>query len=273
MIKLDRRTLVISLKKIRPKYIGCWLIDQLSRPDWFRNLFVNRSSWGAFSIYAHLKRSDNKPKPTYATKEKAEIAAWDMSKKYGKMFVYYKCLFCEGWHISKTQDKFIDGKTPEEDLLKDYVTKEYNVPAELDVKTILSLNIPDLAQVYGGFRGRTLSSGKLRHVWEKIIKAGVTQIIDLRGDVYLEFYPDICKQSGISYFRFPVKRRPHEEDLAKMLELFPEFCALIDRGSFYIHCAEGLHRTDIALSLYWCSMRQTKVLLHLSSVVTFQKKE
>jgi hypothetical protein len=36
-----------------------------------------------------------------------------------------------------------------------------------------------------------------------------------------------------------------------MLEEFPTLCALIDKGRFYIACAMGLHRTDIALSLYW----------------------
>ena len=36
-------TALTSLKKIKPKYIGIWLKDQLSQPDWFRNLIVNRS--------------------------------------------------------------------------------------------------------------------------------------------------------------------------------------------------------------------------------------
>ena len=49
-------TILTSLKKIKPKYIGCWLRDQLSNPDWFRNLVVNRSAWGAFSIYEHARR-------------------------------------------------------------------------------------------------------------------------------------------------------------------------------------------------------------------------
>ena len=36
-----------------------------------------------------------------------------------------------------------------------------------------------------------------------------------------------------------------------MVSLFPDFCGRIDRGGFYIACAMGLHRTDIALSTYW----------------------
>ena len=36
-----------------------------------------------------------------------------------------------------------------------------------------------------------------------------------------------------------------------MVELFPTLCSLIDKGHFYIACAMGLHRTDIALCTYW----------------------
>lgn len=36
-----------------------------------------------------------------------------------------------------------------------------------------------------------------------------------------------------------------------MTELFPQFCEKIDQGDFYIACAMGLHRTDIALCTYW----------------------
>lgn len=82
------RTILISLKKIKLQYIGCWLKDQLSRSDWFRNLFLNRSAWGAFSIYAHAKRNDGKAKITYSCKAKAEKAAFDMSKKYGYPLLY-----------------------------------------------------------------------------------------------------------------------------------------------------------------------------------------
>lgn len=69
-------TALTSLKKIKSKYIGIWLKDQLSQPDWFRNLIVNRSAWGAFSVYAHARRSDGKAKISYKSKAKAEKAAF-----------------------------------------------------------------------------------------------------------------------------------------------------------------------------------------------------
>ena len=38
-------TVLTSIRKIKFGYIGRWLRDQLSRPDWFRNLVLNRSAW------------------------------------------------------------------------------------------------------------------------------------------------------------------------------------------------------------------------------------
>lgn len=242
-------TLLTSLKKIKPMNIGCWFKDQLSQPDWFRRLFVNRSAWGVFSIYSHVRRSDGKTKIGYSTRVKAEKAAFDMSKKYDCSFVSYKCLFCDGWHVSKVVGNKTEGKSSEEIDLDKY---EVNVTTEfcnLDVERIMATKIPDLAQVYGGFRGRTLSSPRQFHAWKAMVESGIKQVIDLRADYSSDFYSELCKQSGISYFKYPVAY----EDvwIAKMVELFPEFCKLIDNGCFYIACAMGLHRTDIALCTYW----------------------
>ncbi len=242
-------TVMSSLKKLKPRYIGVWLKDQLSRPDRFQNLVVNRSAWGAFSIYAHVKRSDGKAKISYKSKEKAEKAALDMSKRHGHPFTVYKCLFCEGWHVSRSTTKIAEGKTPEEKLLDDHVVKVPVGDVELDVDRILSTEIPDLRQVYGGFRGRTLSSTRQLHAWKTMIESGFNQVIDLRADYSSEFYGELCKRSGINYFKYPVAY--DDERIAKMVELFPEFCKMIDNGRFYIACAMGLHRTDIALCTYW----------------------
>ena len=129
-------TVWTSLKKINLKQIGCWLKDQLSRPDWFRNLVVNRSAWGAFSIYAHARRSDGKSKISYGSKIKAEKAAFDMSKKYGYPFAVYKCLFCEGWHVSKAVGKDAHFKTTEEVALDKYTVISNTGQEGLDVDRI-----------------------------------------------------------------------------------------------------------------------------------------
>ena len=242
-------TIYKSIRYIKSKYIGTWIKDQLSRPDWFDNLIVNRSAWGAFSIYAHAKRSDGKSKISYKNKAKAEKAASDMTKRYGYPFTTYKCLFCDGWHVSKAVKRNAEGKTTEEITLDKYVVNAHVRPDGLDVERIMSTGIPDLAQVYGGFRGRTLSSTRQLHAWNTMIKSGISQIIDLRADYSSDFYSELCQRSGIRYFKFPVAYE--DEWIVKMIELFPEFCRLIDEGRFYIACAMGLHRTDIALCTYW----------------------
>lgn len=242
-------TVLTSLKEIKLKYIGCWLKDQLGRPDWFHNLIVDRSAWGAFSIYAHARRSDRKPKISYSSKAKAEKAAFDMSKRYGYPFAVYKCLFCEGWHVSKAAGKDSHGRTTADVALHKYTVKSVTGQDGLDVDKILATKIPDLAPVYGGFRGRTLSSARQHYAWRPLVDAGIKQVIDLRADYTSNAYKTRCEEFGISYFHYPVVRRGKFE--CKMVELFPELCSIIDKGHFYIACAHGLHRTDIALCLYW----------------------
>ena len=121
--------------------------------------------------------------------------------------------------------------------------------AGLDVDKILSTKIPDLAPVYGGFRGRTLSSSKQHHAWNTLLEAGLHQVIDLRADYKSDSYHDMCINSGIGYYHYPIAY--DEASMNNMVKEFPVFCSLIDKGGFYIACAMGLHRTDIALCTYW----------------------
>lgn len=79
------------------------------------------------------------------------------------------------------------------------------------------------------------------------MEAGIDQVIDLRADYTSDFYSELCRKSGIAYFHYSVSY----EEVVQMARLFPEFCRLIDNGRFYIACAMGLHRTDIALCTYW----------------------
>ena len=114
---------------------------------------------------------------------------------------------------------------------------------------ILQIAIPDMAIVYGGVRGRTLSSRHLADARKALAVAGVSLVIDLRQDYMSDRYSDICEANGMKYFHYPVHRS--KETIAKMVKDFTTFCELIDRGDFFISCAQGLHRTDIALCTYW----------------------
>ena len=58
-----------------------------------------------------------------------------------------------------------------------------------------------------------------------------------------------CEANGIAYYYYPVHKG--KESIANMLKEFTTFCELIDGGDFFISCAQGLHRTDIALCTYW----------------------
>lgn len=109
--------------------------------------------------------------------------------------------------------------------------------------------IPDLAPVYGGARGRTMSSRHQAYAWRALKEAGVTTIIDLREKDHTDRLPALCEEYCMQYFYYPVDTAA--ETIAQMVELFPQFCELIDADNFYIACAMGLHRTDIALNVYW----------------------
>lgn len=240
--------LIASIKGIKFKNLPVWIKHQLNLDGWVQRLFIQRSAWGAFSVYSHIKRSNGKPKIAYSTKNKAENAAVDMAKKYGKPFTVYKCLFCDGWHVSQDAHGVpVQEKSADAMALEEYAKKPTVLAKGLNVEKILSTGIPDLASVYGGFRGRTLSSTKQLHAWNTMMEAGINQVIDLRADYTSDFYSELCRKSGIAYFHYSVSY----EEIEQMARLFPEFYRLIDNGRFYIACAMGLHRTDIALCTYW----------------------
>lgn len=119
----------------------------------------------------------------------------------------------------------------------------------MDIQRIIDTRIPDVAPVYGGVRGRTLSSKHNAYAWPAIIEAGVKMVIDLRDCDSSDKLPYICSKAGIGYFHYPVDNAAGCIDF--MITLLPQFCEAIDRGEFYIACAMGLHRTDIALCTYW----------------------
>ena len=69
----------------------------------FRNFFITGNAWGMFSKHSHF-RKDGTPKVMYNTDITAMEVAFKMSKKYGKHFSWYKCVFCDGYHLGKNKD-------------------------------------------------------------------------------------------------------------------------------------------------------------------------
>lgn len=119
----------------------------------------------------------------------------------------------------------------------------------MNIERILQTKIPDLTPVYGGVRGRTMSSSHQAYAWKAMMEAGLKQVIDLQQDYDGDRYKSTCLSHGIGYFHYPVHKG--KEYVANMVKDFGKFCELIDRGDFFISCAQGLHRTDIALCTYW----------------------
>ena len=119
----------------------------------------------------------------------------------------------------------------------------------MNTELILSTNIQNIDTVYGGVRGTTLSSRhNLRH-WQTVVNSGIRTIIELRDEDHSD---RLCRMSeiySIRYFAFPMDSHsvPNEVIASRLQEFFE----LIDNGDFYIACAMGLHRTDMALAIYW----------------------
>ena len=84
-----------------------WFRDQFKRKTWFRNFFITGNAWAAFSINSHVNQHTGKPKVMYNTEKTAKKSAEAISEKYGTHFSYYKCLFCNGYHVGKNRDNKI----------------------------------------------------------------------------------------------------------------------------------------------------------------------
>lgn len=119
----------------------------------------------------------------------------------------------------------------------------------MNTDLLLNTNINNIATIYGGMRGTTLSSRHNMHHWQMVIESGIRTIIELRKDDRSDRLCQMCEKYGIDYLEFPIDSHsvPNEVIAPKLREFF----SAIDKGDFYIACAMGLHRTDLALSIYW----------------------
>jgi len=88
---------------IKAKNITKALVGQLPLKRFVKNFFVTGNAWGMFNIRSH-QRKDGTPKVMYNRKVSADKAAKQMSKKHGKHFSNYKCVFCDGYHLGKNRD-------------------------------------------------------------------------------------------------------------------------------------------------------------------------
>ena len=119
----------------------------------------------------------------------------------------------------------------------------------MDISLILNAEIKNLDITYGGVRGTTLSSRHNMRHWQTVVDSGIRTIIELRDEDHSDRLCRMCEIYSIRYFAFPMDSHsvPNEVIASRLQEFFE----LIDNGDFYIACAMGLHRTDMALAIYW----------------------
>ena len=115
---------------------------------------------------------------------------------------------------------------------------------------ILELPIANIARVNGNIvRGETLWASRNRRFLDKVKEAGVDVIIDFRTADFTDKFSEICKVKGIEYHHFPIDTAVQSDE--GMLQYLPMLFELLDNHNCYISCQQGLHRTDMALSLYY----------------------
>jgi len=124
---------------------------------------------------------------------------------------------------------------------------------QIDMDKLIAFGIPNLKAVKEngtiiGVRGESLSGKNRKYLWA-VKKAGIDSIIDLRATDHSRSFKSICEAAGYSYLHFPVDQA-HTSD-EKIIQNLPLLIETINQGGFYIACAMGLHRTDIALALCW----------------------
>lgn len=141
----------------------------------------------------------------------------------------------------------------------DYYTKYNNlsINKRVDFEKLKSLNIPNLEVVENkGVRGESLSADRNYKFLPKIKQYGIQQVIDLRTADYTEKFAKKCENFGLKYTHIPIdskKTSPRE-----ILDNLPKLFGLLDNGQYYIACAQGRHRTDIAFAMNYLFNPKTK---------------
>lgn len=221
------------------------IFAQLTRKGSLHNIFVTHNAFGIFSQYSHIFRRSGKPKMAYPSRVTAMKAAEAMGKKHGVHFSVYKCAWCDGWHIGKNVQNKIKPETNTTSPGLVFVQKP-NVLYE----SLRQYPIIDLAPVYDrGVRGRTMSGRGNNWLLRKVRDAGVKVVIDLRTADHTDRYEHNVEEAGLEYHNIPIDSKA--TDARQIIALLPLLFQLLDNGNFFMACAMGRHRTDIALALYY----------------------
>ncbi len=117
-----------------------------------------------------------------------------------------------------------------------------------DVDNIKNLRIGNLRFVEkNGLRGETLSSKRHKRFIPILKEYGLKSVIDLRDKFTGENYEDLCKSVGLNYYHIPIDS--FKLDTSKIIDKMPLLFKIMDNDNYYMACALGLHRTDIAQTI------------------------
>ena len=229
--------------KIRNLFLAIY--DQLTRKGAWRNIFVTHNAFGIFSRYSHTACGSGKLKMSYPMKAVALKAAEAMGEKHGVHFSVYKCAWCDGWHVGKNAQNKVKPKDDSEKKSPEFVNKSNAL-----YEALKRYPIVDLAPVYDkGVRGRTMSGRGSNWLLAKVRDAGVKTIIDLRTADHTDRYDRNVAEAGLEYHSLPIDSK--NTGVHQIIASLPLLFELMDKGGFYIACAMGRHRTDIAIALYY----------------------
>lgn len=119
---------------------------------------------------------------------------------------------------------------------------------DIDKDKLKSLNIPNYQYIgNNNVRGESLSSKKNRKFLFPVKKAGIKNIIDLREKYSSQTYDSMCENLGLNYFPIPIDSESVSD--REIIQNMPVLFKTLNEGRTYIACAQGLHRTDIALAV------------------------
>lgn len=136
-------------------------------------------------------------------------------------------------------------------ILTKYVTFKEKLARKskpINQKILQEAGIPNYEPIsQNGARGEALSSRKNRRFLKTIKQAGIDTVIDLRNQYASESYPSLCKKNKLKYYNIPIDSSGIDD--REIIKNLPLLFKLLTNSNYYIACAQGLHRTDIALSI------------------------
>ncbi len=112
----------------------------------------------------------------------------------------------------------------------------------------VNIDIPNLHSLDSqGLRGESLSIKKNQRFLPALKNLGIKHIIDLKTSDFSKNFQYKVEENSMTYLHFPMDAKNTSD--RQIIEILPELFNIINNGDFYIACAQGLHRTDIALSV------------------------